>query len=247
MENGTFIGRPIYYCVIRLGKGKTETCRGAKRLIVKKKHIKALNSLAKWLKERDSLPEAAYQGLKEALEAQAEDEVEVSDGSLPAPKEIENEPMTIALYADGGCRGNPGPGAFAFVIQKHDGTVLSEGAEYESMTTNNKMELSGALKGLEESLDIIPEPLLAKVKVITDSKYVVDGMKSWVAGWKAKGWKKADGKAPENLELWQSLDFVRTKFMQVEWQWVKGHAGHPQNEYCDRKANELMDRYMIES
>ena len=66
-------------------------------------------------------------------------------------------------------------------------------------------------------------------------------MKSWVKGWKARGWKKADNKAPENMDLWQALDSVRENFMQVEWMWVKGHAGHPQNEYCDRKANEVMD------
>ena len=107
------------------------------------------------------------------------------------------------------------------------------------------MGLSGPLKGLHELLTVLPakgkDPLLTKVKIITDSKYVVDGMKSWVKGWKARGWKKADNKAPENMDLWQALDSVREKFMQVEWMWVKGHAGHPQNEYCDRKANEVMD------
>ena len=153
--------------------------------------------------------------------------------------------MTIALYSDGGCRGNPGPGAFAYLVQEHSGTVLAQGVEFEVMTTNNKMELSGPIRGLEDLEDVLPklgkDPLLTKVRVITDSKYVVDGMKSWVAGWKSRGWKKADGKAPENLELWQSLDSLRTKFMEVDWMWVKGHAGHPQNEYCDRRANEVLD------
>ncbi len=122
---------------------------------------------------------------------------------------------------------------------------MAEGVEYEAYTTNNKMELSGPLKGLSELLEVLPskgkDPLLTKIKIITDSKYVVDGMKSWVTGWKARGWKKADNKAPENIELWQALDSIRGKFMEVEWMWVRGHDGHPQNEYCDRKANEVMD------
>lgn len=164
---------------------------------------------------------------------------------LPAPAEISEEPMSIALYSDGGCRGNPGPGAWAFVAQNHAGEVLLKGAEFEIQTTNNKMELSAALNGLEQLLEKLPElgrePLLTSIKVVTDSKYLVEGMKSWVNGWKSRGWKKADGKAPENLELWQKLDLIRTKFLGIEWQWVKGHGGHPQNEYCDRLANELMD------
>jgi ribonuclease HI len=107
------------------------------------------------------------------------------------------------------------------------------------------MELGGAIKGLQEIKENLPaigkDALLTKIKVVTDSKYVVEGMKSWVQGWKSRGWKKADGKAPENLDLWQELDQVRNHFMNIEWVWVKGHGGHPQNEYCDRKANEAMD------
>ena len=190
---------------------------------------------------------AALAGVRQGIESLPDDEESLSenDNTLPAPKEIIDDPSMIALYSDGGCRGNPGPGACAFVIQEYSGEVMAEGVEYEAHTTNNKMELSGPLKGLEELLDILPakgkDPLLTKVRVITDSKYVVDGMKSWVKGWKARGWKKADNKAPENMELWQSLDSIRERFLQVDWMWVKGHAGHPQNEYCDRKANEVMD------
>lgn len=216
---------------------------------MKKKHLKSLNTIEKWLsketEDKNSL-KSAFQMIREALESlPEEDEKIASDAALPSPKEINDDPSMIALYSDGGCRGNPGPGAWAFVIQEYGGEVLAEGVEYESHTTNNKMELSGPLKGLSELLEILPakgkDPLLTKVRVITDSKYVVEGMKSWVHGWKARGWKKADNKAPENLELWQSLDKVREKFLQVDWMWVKGHAGHPQNEYCDQKANEVMD------
>jgi ribonuclease HI len=217
-----------------------------KRFGVRKKHLKNLNSLEKWLSGEG----VATDELRAALNllrqtAQTIPEEEETKGSLPVPAEIHGDPLTVALYSDGGCRGNPGPGACAFVVQNHEGEVLTEGVEFEGHTTNNKMELSGPLHGLHELLDVLPQngrdPLLTKIKVITDSKYVVDGMKSWLAGWKARGWKKADGKVPENLELWQSLDDVTKKFMQVDWQWVKGHGGHPQNEYCDRRANELMD------
>lgn len=209
---------------------------------MKKKHLRALNSLEKWLlKEipKDESLSGAFNSIRKALDSIPE-EAE-TNAELPVPAEIANEPATIALYSDGGCRGNPGPGSFAYVVQNHEGKVLAEGVEFEVHTTNNKMELSGPIRGLSDLKDVLPEPLLTKVKVITDSKYVVDGMKSWVQGWKARGWKKADGKAPENLELWQELDRVRTSFMEVEWMWVKGHGGHPQNEYCDRKANEAMD------
>src|SRR5690606_11464836 len=149
----------------------------------------------------------------------------------------------------GGCRGNPGPGAYAFVVQDHSGKIITEGVGFDPETTNNKMELSGPLEGLGILRTKLQsegkEPLLTKIKVMTDSKYVVEGMKSWVAGWKGRGWKKADGKAPENLELWQGLDRMRGNFLEIEWVWVKGHGGHPQNEYCDRKANEAMDAHII--
>lgn len=207
--------------------------------------MRTLNSLQKSLEACTELNESqksAFKALKELIENLPESE---QLEGLPAPKEIEQEPETIALFTDGGCRGNPGPGAWAFVIQNHAGDILAEGVEYESLTTNNKMELSGAIHGLREIQFILPQrnkdALLTKVKVMTDSKYVVDGMKSWVQGWKSRGWKKADNKEPENLELWKELDELRNKFMQIDWVWVKGHAGHPQNEYCDKKANGVMD------
>jgi ribonuclease HI len=214
---------------------------------MKKKHLKNLLTIEKWLdgagKLNFEIKEALnhLKGAIEEVEGIEKDEL----APLPAPVEITSEPMTIALFSDGGCRGNPGPGAFAFVVQDHTGVVICEGSEFEVLTTNNRMELSGPLKGLSELKQTLPslgkDPLLTKVKVVTDSKYVVEGMKSWMEGWKARGWKKADNKAPENLELWQQLDQIAKSFMQIEWVWVKGHAGHPQNEYCDRKANELMD------
>lgn len=215
---------------------------------MKKKHLRALSSIENWLQKQNISNEEVKKSilsLRTALESIPEVTKENASDALPLPSEISNEPGTLALYSDGGCRGNPGPGAFAYVVQEYSGAVLAEGVEFEAYTTNNKMELSGPLRGLQELKLILPEggkePLLTKIKVITDSKYVVDGMKSWVQGWKSRGWRKADNKPPENLELWQELDLIRNSFMEVEWVWVKGHGGHPQNEYCDRKANEVMD------
>jgi ribonuclease HI len=218
---------------------------------MKKKQLKNLNSIHKWLSSKteacDSL-DSAFETIRNAINSLSDDEVKNLDTKLPNPSEL-NDPSMIALYSDGGCRGNPGPGAFAYLAQNYEGEILVEGVEFERMTTNNKMELGAVIGGLNELLEILPQtnkdPLLTGVKVITDSKYVVDGMTSWLSGWKSRGWKKADNKSPENLELWQELDQVSQKFMRVEWMWVKGHGGHPQNEYCDRRANEMMDENII--
>lgn len=212
---------------------------------MKKKHLRALTSVENWLKKQNLLNEElekAFERISLTIKNLPDDEAKEEGGALPPPQEIVDEPNALALYADGGCRGNPGPGAFAYVIQDHGGKVIAEGVEFEAHTTNNKMELGGAIKGLQEIKQSVPQ--IGKIKVVTDSKYVVEGMKSWVQGWKSRGWKKADGKAPENLELWQELDAIRSTFMDIEWVWVKGHGGHPQNEYCDRKANEAMDEHI---
>lgn len=216
---------------------------------MKKKHLRALNSIENWLKKSDHWKEGldgAFSDIKNVLENLPEEES--APDVLPPPAELQGDSMAFALYSDGGCRGNPGPGAFAYLVQDVEGKILAEGVEFEKHTTNNKMELSGPIRGLEDLKSMLPtigrDSLLTKVKVITDSKYVVDGMKSWVTGWKARGWKKADNKAPENLELWQELDQIKDSFMNVEWVWVKGHGGHPQNEYCDKKANEAMDEHL---
>jgi len=215
---------------------------------MKKKHLKALSSIQNWLSKEELLSDElvlALNSIRKVIDEVPEEEAESDSKSLPPPAEIAGEPMAIALYSDGGCRGNPGPGAYAYLVQNEEGRILAEGVEFEVHTTNNKMELSGPIKGLSEIKELLPslgkDALLTKIKVMTDSKYVVDGMKSWVAGWKARGWKKADNKTPENLELWQQLDQMRNAFFEIEWIWVKGHGGHPQNEYCDKKANEVMD------
>ena len=161
-----------------------------------------------------------------------------SSGDFVLPKEI-STPGAVAVFTDGACRGNPGPGAYGFMIQDQTGAVVAEGSDIATHTTNNKMELMGVIKGLEMVQDALP--FANEIYVYTDSKYVVDGINSWVAGWKRRGWKKADNKVPENIDLWKSLDMLATQ-MSPKFNWVKGHAGHPQNEYVDQLANIALDK-----
>lgn len=163
---------------------------------------------------------------------------------FPLPQELIADPSAYAVFSDGACRGNPGPGAWGVVAQNGTGELLFESNGLDTTTTNNRMELEGAIQSLERLLDHWKEKEVesAPVFLYSDSKYVIEGLAKWVPGWKNRGWKKADGKAPENLDLWQHLDFVRLKFSNIEFVWIKGHAGHPQNEYCDRLANEALDQ-----
>ncbi len=216
---------------------------------MKKKYLSSLKKIAGWLEE-NSLFDQSSQDAVELLRLKIQEVPEIQEeesNELPLPAELKGSDAQFALYSDGACRGNPGPGAFAFVVQDREGKIVVEGREYEALTTNNKMELRGAIDGLQELIRIMPElqidHRLSYVKVMTDSKYVVDGISQWVKNWKLRGWKKADNKTPENLELWQTLDVLVESFFRVEWVWVKGHAGHKQNEYCDRKANEAIDSH----
>lgn len=143
----------------------------------------------------------------------------------------------IVAFSDGACRGNPGPGAWGSLILSQNNEVLYEGSGVELGTTNNRMELMGAIDCLRN----LKNDTSKKIAVISDSKYVVDGITSWVAGWKKRGWKKADKKTPENLDLWQELDSLAETFELLKFQWVKGHSGYPQNEYVDELANHALD------
>ncbi len=201
-------------------------------MTTKKKLIGALNTLKKALDEEYLV--GAFKKIEESINSMAE-ESESPSVSLPTPILNSDE---IALYSDGACRGNPGPGSWAFIAQNHEGELVHSSSGVSKLTTNNKMELQGVIEGL---LFVSDQPQnFKKIFFYTDSKYVVDGITSWVKGWKRRGWKKADKKAPENLEQWQELDQLNEKF-NVEFIWVKGHAGHPQNELCDRLANEALD------
>lgn len=138
----------------------------------------------------------------------------------------------LFAYTDGACSGNPGPGGWGALLIARDGdTVLKERALSggEPQTTNNRMELMAAISALE-TLD---RP--STLTLITDSVYVKDGITKWLIGWKRNGWKTASKKPVKNAELWQRLDDA-TKRHDITWEWVKGHAGHPENERADELA-----------
>ncbi len=158
----------------------------------------------------------------------------------PIPEDIKIKQKAYALFCDGACRGNPGPGAWASMAQDQSGQVLFEIFGVERKTTNNQMEIQAAIEALIELQRIIGV-IDGEVFLFSDSKYVVEGMELWVSGWKSRGWKKSDNKIPENLERWQKLEELKSLFPNLHFIWVKGHAGHPQNERCDRLANAALD------
>ena len=165
-----------------------------------------------------------------------------SDGKIfPLPTEIISEDVGYAVFSDGACRGNPGPGAWGAMAQNSSGNVLFTASGVESLTTNNQMELEGAFQGLYQLSELDEFDYSHKVRIYSDSKYVVDGVQKWVSGWMKRGWKKADGKTPENVEYWKKLTELNDKFGNIKYIWVKGHNGHPQNEKCDQLANEALD------
>jgi len=138
----------------------------------------------------------------------------------------------VEIYTDGACSGNPGPGGWGAILRWRGEEREIWGGEPD--TTNNRMELTAAIKALET--------LNRQVSVIlyTDSKYVKDGITTWIIGWKARNWKTAAKKAVKNVDLWQALDDAVSKH-DVEWRWVKGHAGHPENERADELARRGVD------
>ena len=139
----------------------------------------------------------------------------------------------IRIYTDGACRGNPGPGGWGVLLQYGDHEKELHGGEAE--TTNNRMELMAAIKGLESLTRDQCE-----VDLTTDSNYVRQGITEWIANWKRNGWKTANRKPVKNVELWQRLDEIAGRH-QVHWHWVKGHSGHPENERADQLANRGID------
>ena len=172
------------------------------------------------------------------------EESSVSNPKFPLPCEVFNQEGIFALFSDGACRGNPGPGAWGAMGQNCRGEVLFQSNGVDFSTTNNRMELEGAIVALEELeryLEQDGNPLCRDIFLFSDSKYVVDGMTRWVLGWKRRGWKKADKAIPINLDLWQRLDRAVGKFSSVQFRWVQGHSGHPQNEYVDQLANKALD------
>ena len=135
--------------------------------------------------------------------------------------------MSVEIYTDGSCLGNPGPGGWGAILVYGDAEKEMSGGE--NNTTNNRMELLAAIMALEA----LKRPVA--VTLTSDSSYLKDGITKWIHGWKKNGWKTAAKKPVANQDLWQRLDQAITPH-QINWQWVKGHAGHPMNERCDDLA-----------
>jgi ribonuclease HI len=143
--------------------------------------------------------------------------------------------LDVLIYADGGCRGNPGPGGWGVLMQCGDKQKELWGGE--AATTNNRMELTAVIRALEA----LKRP--TAVQVHTDSQYVQQGISAWIHNWKRNGWRTADKKPVKNAELWQHLDAL-AQAHEIKWIWVKGHAGHPGNERADALANRGIDELL---
>ena len=142
--------------------------------------------------------------------------------------------MEIKIYTDGSCIGNPGPGGWAALILTEKGKKEIFGGE--KLTTNNRMELTAAIKALEYCLEKETKQLsLKEVKIYTDSNYLKDGITVWINNWEKNNWKTADKKNVKNVDLWKKLKEL-TKISQIEWYWVKGHSQNPMNELADKLA-----------
>jgi ribonuclease HI len=133
----------------------------------------------------------------------------------------------VEIFTDGACRGNPGPGGWAAILRYRG--VEKELSGYEANTTNNRMEMMAAISGLEA----LKRP--CRVRLYSDSQYLRDGITKWIHGWKQRGWRTADRQPVKNIDLWQRLDTAAARHA-VEWEWVRGHAGHPENERADALA-----------
>jgi ribonuclease HI len=141
----------------------------------------------------------------------------------------------VEMFSDGACRGNPGPGGWGVLLRYKGREKTLHGGEHD--TTNNRMELMGAIIGLES----LTRP--SNVRLTTDSQYVCNGVRQWMADWKRRGWKTADRKPVKNIDLWQRLDEALARH-EVELQWVRGHSGHEENERVDALANRGIDELL---
>jgi ribonuclease HI len=139
--------------------------------------------------------------------------------------------MTIKIFTDGACKGNPGPGGWGVLLQYNGHEKILKGAEI--LTTNNRMELTAAIQGL------IALTRACEVHLYTDSQYLRKGMMEWMLQWKKNGWRNSKKEAVKNADLWQQLDTL-AQTHKITWHWVKGHSGHPENDRVDALANEAI-------
>ena len=143
----------------------------------------------------------------------------------------------VEIFTDGACRGNPGPGGWGVLLRFQGKEKTLYGGELE--TTNNRMELTAAIIGLES----LNKPY--SVTLTTDSKYVMNGITDWIKNWKKRGWKTAAKKPVKNEDLWRRLDKACSQH-EINWQWVKGHSGHRENELVDALANQGIDELLLQ-
>lgn len=149
---------------------------------------------------------------------------------------MSKEKQIVEIFTDGACRGNPGPGGWGALLRYDDHEKKLCGGEMD--TTNNRMELLAAIK----ALSALKRP--CKIILTTDSQYVRLGITEWLADWKRRDWKKSDRKPVKNADLWQMLD-QEVQRHEISWHWVKGHAGHPENEIADELANRGIDEMLM--
>ncbi|MDP1604519.1 MAG: ribonuclease HI [Legionella sp.] len=143
--------------------------------------------------------------------------------------------MTVEIYTDGACRGNPGPGGWGVLLRHNGREKTIHGGEVH--TTNNRMELMAAIKALEAL------KRSCEINLYTDSQYLRQGMTEWLQQWKKKGWRNSKKEPVKNADLWQQLDGLAGQH-QIHWHWVKAHAGHPENEQADALANLGIDEVL---
>ena len=144
----------------------------------------------------------------------------------------------IQIYTDGGCSGNPGPGAWAYLILQGEVRLSASAAAPD--TTNNRMELAAVIAALEQ-VARRPEWAASTLEVYTDSEYVQKGITRWIRGWEANGWRTSSKQPVKNQDLWKRLRLLSSRH-QVQWHWLAGHAGHPLNEECDRLVRQEIAR-----
>ena len=147
----------------------------------------------------------------------------------------------LIAYTDGACSGNPGPGGWGVVLQARSGLKVTKQRELNggaAETTNNRMELTAAIKALEALTR------KSQIRIVTDSVYVKDGVTKWILGWKKNGWLTSAKKPVKNEDLWKKLDAAQENH-EVSWEWIKGHAGHPENELADELARTGMAPFKL--
>lgn len=178
----------------------------------------------------NNMSEEQLEGLYQVLKSEIK-KLDEKDSKTSESQPLEDTGEVFHIWSDGACSGNPGPGGWGTLL-RHAGNEI-ELSGYSPDTTNNIMEMTAAIKGLEKT------PAGSTVILTTDSQYLLNGITKWIIGWKRKGWKKADGKPVLNRELWIKLDKLCAE-RQVDWKWVKGHSQHPENERCDFLATQAV-------